>query len=247
LIVRTLIPIVLLACLGCDARQGRVLAWYADRYAEPGGAATIEVGLWQVLDGKIARVEVESAPLGLPRTTVLDEGDGPSYGVLLQVKRGAPLPGRRIEVPIPRGAPAGERAVTLRVAYGGAEGAGAGQFKPIGGEETLVVQVMVGGELAGRARDVALPLGLLLLAALLCGLLAPVGGQPAWRGVLVAVVGLAWAGAAFHLFVRPVSWAIGVTSWWKRGLVGGAGLLALIVVASLIAGARARRLPPSSG
>lgn len=246
--MRVWLVLPLLLLLGCDLNQGRIDAWYANRYAPPGGAAEVELAVHRAIRGQILRVEAASEDLGLPATEVFQNEQAPGFGYLITRTKNEKLVTQRVPVPVPATARPGRAWVTLRVGYRAADYAGPSQFTTHSGQETLRVPVTVvppGLEWLIRARDALLPMGLLLLVALVCGAVAPKKDQGAWRNAVVVLLWIGWLAGLWVAFARPLAWALGLTAWWARALLVAAGLYGLFWAMATVEALRARAAPPT--
>lgn len=240
------LPLLLLLLLGCDGRVGRIDIWYANRYAPPGGAATVDLGVRPSLRSQILRVEAESEDLGLPPTEILNNEHAPGFGYMITQTKDEKIVTHPVQVPLPAQARPGSAWLTLRVTYRAAEWVNSTQFRTISGQETLRVPVTVVPPGLGwlvRTRDATLPLVWLALVAGACGLLTPRGEQGRWRNVVVILLWIAWIASAWWAFARPLAWALGANAWWSRALLLAGGVYGLFWFMTKVEAFRFRKAP----
>lgn len=246
--MRTWFALALMLLLACDGRQGHLDLWYPKRYAPPGGSATVELAVRPAIRSHLVHVDAESTDLGLPATVAFHDDHPSGFGFIITRTRDEKQVTHLVSVPIPASARPGRARVTLRVSYMAAEYAGPSSFRTTSGQETLQIPVTVvppGLEGWVRLRDSLLPLGLLVAVAAACGLLSPRGGQGAWRTGGVFLLWAGWVAAVWPAFARPLAWALGLTAWWARGLLLGAGIYGLFWIMLAVEKLRSPETPPA--
>lgn len=229
-----IVPLLFLLASCGDRVSGKVMVWYVDVYAEPGGAARVEVLVGRTAASRISRVTATAPSLGLEETLLYSSKQVPRWR-RIKVEQSlfsrAPLQDIQVlEIKVPKGAKVrGRVPVTLSVSYYYARSIPGGSFKVEKGSATVTPTLVVAapGEAGVRKyRDLTKLLGLQLVLTVLALLLRLWAVKSRGNDELKAAdwfLLLLWTGGTFYLAFWPLSGMLGIPRMWMR-LAVAAGL-----------------------